>query len=75
MRSVMDPTLGLRRISCRDDRSCRDNLSRLPVDDTEGVLRRLRFVWTSATFVGVVGRALRAAAAAAEDSDAAGGAS
>lgn len=34
-------------------------------EDTDAVRRMVRFVWTSATLVGVVGRALRAAAAAA----------
>lgn len=33
--------------------------------DTDALLRTVRFVWTSATLVGVVGRARRAAAAAA----------
>jgi hypothetical protein len=42
----------------------------LPKDEFEAVLRRVRFVCTSATDVGVVGRALRAAAAAAEESEA-----
>lgn len=38
----------------------------LPMDDDrDALLRVFLFVWTSATFVGVVGRALRAAAAAA----------
>lgn len=41
----------------------------LAVDDTDGLRRMVRFVWTSATLVGVCGRARRAAAAAAEDSD------
>lgn len=39
-------------------------------DDTEGLLLAARFDCTSATFVGVIGRALRAAAAAADDKDA-----
>jgi hypothetical protein len=42
-------------------------LSRLPAEDTEPLLRRARLDGTSATLMGVVGRALRAAAAAAED--------
>ncbi len=40
----------------------------LPEEDTEALRRAVRFVCTSATFVGVWGRARRAAAAAAEDS-------
>jgi hypothetical protein len=39
----------------------------LPTDEVEPALRSVLFVCTSATEVGVVGRALRAAAAAAED--------
>jgi hypothetical protein len=39
----------------------------LPTDEFEPALRSVLFVCTSATEVGVVGRALRAAAAAAED--------
>lgn len=39
----------------------------LPTDDTEGLRRIVRFVWTSATLVGVCGRARSAAAAAADD--------
>lgn len=35
----------------------------------EALLRRARFDWTSATLVGVVGRALSAAAAAADDNE------
>lgn len=43
----------------------------LPADeDRDALLRVFLFVWTSATFVGVVGRALRAAAAAAALSEA-----
>lgn len=43
----------------------------LPADeDREALLRAFLFVWTSATLVGVVGRALRAAAAAAALSEA-----
>lgn len=40
----------------------------LPEEDTEALRRMVRFVCTSATFVGVWGRARRAAAAAAEES-------
>lgn len=39
----------------------------LPTDDIDGLRRIVRFVWTSATFVGVCGRARSAAAAAADD--------
>jgi hypothetical protein len=39
------------------------------MEETEPLLRRVLFVCTSATEVGVVGRALRAAAAAAAESD------
>jgi hypothetical protein len=41
----------------------------VPLDETEPFRRRFRLVCTSATLVGVAGRALRAAAAAAEESD------
>lgn len=40
-----------------------------PRDETDVERRMVRFVWTSATFVGVVGRARRAAAAAADERD------
>lgn len=60
MRSIIEPTLGVR-ISSR----------RLPVvDATDGLRRERRFDCTSATMVGLVGRALSAAAAAAEERDA-----
>lgn len=42
----------------------------LAFEDPELVLRNIRFVWTSATLVGDVGRDLKAAAAAAAESDA-----
>lgn len=41
----------------------------LPREETEALRRTVRFVWTAETSVGVVGRALRAAAAAAEDKE------
>jgi hypothetical protein len=44
-------------------------LSRLPVDDSDGLRRATRLDWTSATLVGVMGRALKAAAAAADESE------
>lgn len=40
-----------------------------PLDETEPLRRTVRFVWTSATLVGVCGRALSAAAAAADESE------
>jgi hypothetical protein len=39
----------------------------VPAEDTDALRRNVRFVCTSATLVGVAGRALRAAAAAAAD--------
>jgi hypothetical protein len=62
VRSVMEPLLGVLRRSLDGVL-----LSRLPAEDTEPLLRRARLDGTSATLMGVVGRALRAAAAAAED--------
>jgi hypothetical protein len=41
----------------------------VPLDETEPLRRIVRFVWTSPTLIGVVGRFLSAAAAAAEDSE------
>jgi hypothetical protein len=41
----------------------------LPADDVEPALRKVLFVCTSATEVGLMGRALRAAAAAADESE------
>jgi hypothetical protein len=62
VRSVKEPVLG---------DLCKPGLplSRLAVDDTEGLRRATRLDWTSATLVGVIGRALRAAAAAADESE------
>lgn len=58
----MEPTLGVL-VSSRRPLT-------LPVRDVrEGLLLCARFDCTSATFVGVIGRALSAAAAAAEDKD------
>lgn len=64
VRSVMEPELGVRRSSCLP-------LSRvvLLADDTDALLLTARFDCTWDTFVGVVGRALRAAAAAADDNE------
>jgi len=39
------------------------------LDETEALRRRVRFVWTAPTSVGVCGRALSAVAAAAAESD------
>lgn len=62
VRSIIEPTLG-------DLVSSRRPLT-LPVRELrEGLLLLALFDCTSATFVGVIGRALRAAAAAAEDKD------
>lgn len=64
VRSIMEPTLGLLW------RSHTGSLSRLACDDADGLLRWARLVCTSATLVGVCGRARRAAAAAADESEA-----
>ncbi|GAO14505.1 hypothetical protein UVI_02032160 [Ustilaginoidea virens] len=62
VRSIIEPTLGVLVSSRRP--------LELPAKElTEGLLLIARFDCTSATFVGVIGRALRAAAAAAEDKD------
>jgi hypothetical protein len=47
-----------------------DPETELPIEEFELVLRIVLFVWTSATDVGVVGRARKAAAAAAVDKEA-----
>lgn len=62
VRSVIELALG-------DRCSSRLLLSRLPVDETEALLRATLFDCTCDTLVGVVGRAFRAAAAAADDRD------
>lgn len=51
------------------DLPCADPASELPNEEFELARRIVLFVWTSATFVGVVGRALSAAAAAAADKE------
>lgn len=62
VRSIIEPTLGVL-VSSRPPLT-------LPVREVrEGLLLCALFDCTSATFVGVIGRALRAAAAAAEDKD------
>lgn len=67
VRSVMDPELNLRSI-CGLSPLC-DPFKELPTDDVEPVRLRVRFVCTSATDVGVIGLALSAAAAAADESE------
>lgn len=59
MRSIIEPTLGV----------LVSSLLLPDIDDTDGLRRMVRLDCTSATLVGVMGRALRAAAAAAEDKD------
>jgi hypothetical protein len=63
VRSDIDPELPLR---CSWD----DPATELPADEFEPCLRRVLFVCTSATDVGVVGLDRNAVAAAAEESDA-----
>ena len=64
VRSVMDALLPLR---------CRPGLrwvsDEAPEEVTDALRRMVRLVWTSATRVGVMGRAASAAAAAAAESD------
>lgn len=52
---------------------CNDGFRRasgaVPEEDMDALRRMVRLVWTSETLVGVVGRARRAAAAAADDKD------
>jgi len=67
VRSDNDPELP-RRWSCDPDGPFTDPA--LPMEEAEPDLRRVLFVCTSATEVGVVGRDRRAAAAAAEESEA-----
>lgn len=69
VRSVIEPELPLR--SSWDPGGPRtDPETELPIEEFELVLRIVLFVWTSATDVGVVGRARNAAAAAAADKEA-----
>lgn len=63
MRSVIEPVLG---VLCNLPPAPR---SWLRVELTEALLRAVRRDGASATLVGVIGRALRAAAAAAEERD------
>lgn len=60
----MEPTLGVLVSSRRLDDS------RPVADDTDGLRRIALLDWTSATFVGLVGLAFNAAAAAADDREA-----
>jgi hypothetical protein len=57
-----------RRSSCVCPLGRRAPTAALPDEETEVLRRAVRLVCTSATFIGVWGRARRAAAAAAEDS-------
>jgi hypothetical protein len=66
VRSVIEPELPLRS-SWDPGGPCTDPDTELPIEEFELVLRIVLFVWTSATDVGVVGRARNAAAAAAAD--------
>jgi hypothetical protein len=68
VRSDIDPELPLRS-SCDPGGPLVDP-TELPIEEVEPLLRSVLFVTTSATEVGVVGRAFRAAAAAAEESEA-----
>jgi hypothetical protein len=69
VRSVIEPELALR--SSWDPGGPRtDPETELPIEEFELVLRIVLFVCTSATDVGVVGRARNAAAAAAADKEA-----
>lgn len=60
----MEPTLGVLVSSRRLD------VSRPAAEERDGLRRSARFDWTSATFVGLVGRAFNAAAAAADEREA-----
>ena len=69
VRSVIDPELPFR---CNVGlcSPCIDPATELPIEEVEPDLRRVLFVWTFATDVGVVGRDRRAAPAAAAARDA-----
>ncbi len=69
VRSVIEPELPLRS-SWLPGGPRVDPETELPIEEFELVLRIVLFVWTSATDVGVVGRARNAAAAAAADKEA-----
>jgi len=69
VRSVIEPELPLRSSSAPGGPLV-DPETELPIEEFELVLRIVLFVWTSATDVGVVGRARNAAAAAAADKEA-----
>jgi hypothetical protein len=68
VRSDIDPELP-RRSSWEPGGPLGDPVE-LPMEEVELVLRKVLFVCTSATFVGVAGRALKAAAAAADEREA-----
>lgn len=65
----MDPVLGLRS-NWAPPSSLFDPATELPTEEFELLLRIIRFVWTFATGMGVVGRDLSAVAAAAAESEA-----
>jgi hypothetical protein len=69
VRSVIEPELPLRS-SWAPGCPRTDPVAELPIEEFELALRIVLFVWTSATDVGVVGRARNAAAAAAADKEA-----
>jgi hypothetical protein len=69
VRSVIDPELPLRS-NWNPGRPLVVDPVELPMEEVEPLLRRVLLVCTSATDVGVVGRALRAAAAAADEREA-----
>lgn len=69
VRSVIEPELPLRS-SWAPGGPLVDPEIELPIEEFELVLRIVLLVWTSATDVGVVGRARNAAAAAAADKEA-----
>jgi len=64
--SDIEPELS-RRSSCGLGRPVTDPATELAREEVEALLRRVRFVWTSATLVGVVGRERSAVAAAAAE--------
>lgn len=68
VRSVIEPKLPLRS-SCDPGGPRTDPETELPIEEFELVLRIVLFVWTSATDVGVDGRARNAVAAAAADKE------
>jgi hypothetical protein len=70
VRSVMDPVLPFRCSPGPPPPAPPPRLwPSLPAELMLALRRRVRLVWTSATLVGVMGRARRAAAAAADESE------